>query len=89
MLPCSIYLTEQKGRIRKEMNQYSNDQGSCLTDALLNYETVRLHCTSTPHPSKSPQILPLLVIAKAEIGIWIQDGLRDQTTVNRLHPCIT
>lgn len=24
------------------MNQYSNDQGACLTDALLNYETVSI-----------------------------------------------
>ena len=51
----SIYLTEQKGRIRKEMNQYSNDQGSCLTDALLNYETVRFQQRLV----KPPQRLPL------------------------------
>lgn len=34
-------MTEQKGKIRKEMNQYENNMGSTLTEALLNYETVR------------------------------------------------
>ena len=33
-------MTEKKGQIRKEMNEYDNEMGSCFTEALLNYETV-------------------------------------------------
>ena len=35
-------MTEQKGKIRKEMNEYDNEMGACFTEALLNYETVTL-----------------------------------------------
>ena len=34
-------MTEKKGKIRKEMNKYDNEMGTCLTEALLNYETVK------------------------------------------------
>lgn len=39
---CSVYMTEKKGKIRKEMNEFDNQMGSCFTEALLNYETVRI-----------------------------------------------
>ena len=37
---CSVYMTEKKGKIRKEMNEHDNEMGACFTEALLNYETV-------------------------------------------------
>lgn len=35
-------MTEKKGKIRKEMNEHDNEMGACFTEALLNYETVRI-----------------------------------------------
>ncbi|KAI3430799.1 hypothetical protein D9Q98_009211 [Chlorella vulgaris] len=41
-IPMTIYLTEWRGKYRRELNRLDNAKGAKATDALLNYETVKL-----------------------------------------------
>jgi len=41
-IPMTIALTEWRGAFRRELNQLDNARGARATDALLNYETVKL-----------------------------------------------
>ncbi|KDD73117.1 hypothetical protein H632_c2515p0, partial [Helicosporidium sp. ATCC 50920] len=41
-IPMTIYLTEWRGRFRRDMNRLENALKARATDALLNYETVKL-----------------------------------------------
>jgi ATP-binding cassette subfamily B (MDR/TAP) protein 6 len=41
-IPMTIALTEWRGSFRRELNQLDNARGARATDALLNYETVKL-----------------------------------------------
>ncbi|CAL8467522.1 g7060 [Coccomyxa elongata] len=40
-IPVTIILTERRVKFRREMNKYDNARGARVTDALLNYETVK------------------------------------------------
>ncbi|KAK9792972.1 hypothetical protein WJX73_004493 [Symbiochloris irregularis] len=40
-IPLTIYLTEWRGRFRRDMNRLDNAKSGRVTDALLNYETVK------------------------------------------------
>eukprot|EP00899_Mesostigma_viride_P009966 jgi/Mesvir1/18971/Mv18937-RA.2 len=40
-IPMSIFITEWRGKFKKEMNDRENEMGHRGTDALLNYETVK------------------------------------------------
>ena len=41
-IPMTIYLTEWRGAFRRDLNLLDNARGARATDALLNYETVKL-----------------------------------------------
>ena len=41
-VPMTIYLTEWRGSFRRQLNALDNARGARATDALLNYETVKL-----------------------------------------------
>ena len=41
-IPMTIILTEWRGKFRRELNSLDNARGARATDALLNYETVKL-----------------------------------------------
>ncbi|KAL4420506.1 hypothetical protein ABPG75_010162 [Micractinium tetrahymenae] len=41
-IPMTIWLTEWRGKYRRELNRLDNAKGAKATDALLNYETVKL-----------------------------------------------
>lgn len=40
-IPMTIFLTEWRGKYRRELNRLDNAKGAKATDALLNYETVK------------------------------------------------
>eukprot|EP00887_Chlorella_sp_A99_P000615 scaffold5.g615.t1 len=40
-IPMTIWLTEWRGKFRRELNRLDNAKGAKATDALLNYETVK------------------------------------------------
>ena len=56
-MPMTIYVTEYRGKYRRELNKLDNARSSRATDALLNYETIkiletrRLRRTTTGRPS--------------------------------------
>lgn len=41
-IPMTIVLTEWRGRFRRDLNRLDNARGARATDALLNYETVKI-----------------------------------------------
>ena len=41
-IPMTVILTEWRGKFRRELNSLDNARGARATDALLNYETVKL-----------------------------------------------
>lgn len=43
-IPMTIMVTEWRGSIRRDMNKAENALGARVTDALLNYETVKYFC---------------------------------------------
>ncbi|GIL87517.1 hypothetical protein Vretimale_1580 [Volvox reticuliferus] len=43
-IPLTIFITEWRGKLRREMNQTDQVKSGRATDALLNYETVKYFC---------------------------------------------
>lgn len=41
-MPMTIYVTEYRGKYRRELNKLDNARSSRATDALLNYETIKI-----------------------------------------------
>lgn len=41
-MPMTIYVTEYRGKYRRELNKLDNARSSRATDALLNYETIKV-----------------------------------------------
>eukprot|EP01025_Chloroclados_australasicus_P056188 TRINITY_DN6909_c0_g1_i5.p1 TRINITY_DN6909_c0_g1~~TRINITY_DN6909_c0_g1_i5.p1 ORF type:complete len:833 (-),score=56.43 TRINITY_DN6909_c0_g1_i5:241-2739(-) len=40
-VPLTIYITEWRGKLRRKMNTSDNKKGAKITDALLNFETIK------------------------------------------------
>lgn len=43
-IPLTIYLTERRGKYRKELNVADNVRSARATDALISWETVKYFC---------------------------------------------